>query len=310
MRLPFLLTSLLVLAACGGGAGDRASTEGDEGLRVAVMAPAGAEMLAALDMLDHAVAAGDFVTWPPGAAALPRIGAYDAPNLEVLLVLEVDLLVTSHSEAADEAHARVRELGIEVAPLRTDTWEHTLEAFQALGRAVGRPERATAVVETLRTRMARVRASTDTLRARRTLVVVGRRPLYVAGPGSHLDELVRAGGGANIVTEGAPYQLVSMEAVLERLPEVIIDTSDNRGTSDRDQAAGGWGQWPFLPAVESGRVWRVHPERLAIPGPRMPEMSRLVSRLVHPEVFGAPSPRERGPLSPADTTALEVLRVP
>lgn len=265
-------------------------------------------MLAAFDMLEHAVAAGDFVDWPPAAARLPRIGAYDAPNLEMLLALDTDLMVTTYSEAALRIHDRIRALGIRVAALRTDTWEHTLEAFAVLGEELGLPERADALTTTLRARMEAVRERTRGLQARSTLVVVGRSPLYAAGPGSHLDELIRAGGGRNILTGGPPYQLVSMEAVLEGLPEVIIDTSDNRGP--RGDAGRVWERWPFLPAVQEGRVWRVHPERVAIPGPRVPRMAGLVARMIHPEAFKPPEPGQLGPLSPADTTWLEVIRVP
>ena len=300
-----LLLMLLLTLSCGGQPPGSDGSERVGSPRIAVMAPAGAEMVASLGMLDHAVAAGDFVSWPPAASRLPRIGAYDAPNLEMLLTLDVDLLVTSYSEAGEGVHERVRELGIRVAALQTDTWEHTLDALQELGDAVGRSSRAAHVVEVLRGGMRQVRERTEDLEPRKTLVVVGRRPLYVAGPGSHLDELVRAGGGLNIIASGPPYQLVSMEAVLERLPEVIIDTSHNRGQATTERSEGVWDTWPFLPAVEQGRVWQVHPE---IPGPRMPRRAELAARMIHPEVFGPPDTSDLGPLSPADTTALEVDR--
>ena len=31
------------------------------------------------------------------------------------------------------------------------------------------------------------------------------------------------------------------------------------------------------------------PIRLVIPGPRLPQMTRLMGRLIHPEIFGEPS---------------------
>jgi ABC-type Fe3+-hydroxamate transport system substrate-binding protein len=80
-----------------------------------------------------------------------------------------------------------------------------------------------------------------------------------------------------------------MEVILERAPEVIIDTSDNGEGALRGREAGPWSRWPFLPAVEQNRVYWVAPVRLVIPGPRLPQMTRLMGRLVHPEIFGEPS---------------------
>jgi hypothetical protein len=36
----------------------------------------------------------------------------------------------------------------------------------------------------------------------------------------------------------------------------------------------------------------VDPLRLVIPGPRLPQMTRLMGRLIHPEIFGEPSPED------------------
>ena len=76
------------------------------------------------------------------------------------------------------------------------------------------------------------------------------------------------------------------------MPEVIIDTSDNRRGALRGVEPGWWGQWPSLPAVADGAVYWVDPSRLVIPGIRLPEMARLMSRLIHPETFGEADVRE------------------
>jgi ABC-type Fe3+-hydroxamate transport system substrate-binding protein len=135
---------------------------------------------------------------------------------------------------------------------------------------------------------------------RRVLVAFGRDPLYVAGPGSHFDELVRLAGGENIAHDlGAPYALASEEAMLARAPEVILDSSDNRAGAPRGATPGSWSRWRTMPAVAAGRVYHLDPVRLSIPGPRLGEMAELVGRLIHPELFGPPAPAEFGPLDSA-----------
>jgi iron complex transport system substrate-binding protein len=95
---------------------------------------------------------------------------------------------------------------------------------------------------------------------------------------------------------GAPYARVSEELALERMPEVIVDASDNRPGAERGRLPLEWGRWDFLPAVRQDRVWHVDPSRLSIPGIRLGEMSALLAQIVHPEVFGEPGAADLGPL--------------
>ena len=287
--------SLIVLALAGlTGCGERepAPRPGSEEpgpIRLAIMAPGAAELVDALGLLDQAVAGGDFVTWPPEAARLPRIGSYDNPNLERLLELDATHYLSARSEAAALAHERVARLGVQVLALDLDTFRGVMESLQRLGEVLGQPERAAREKERIQAELEEVRAACRGLPRRRVLVAVGQRPLYVAGPGSHIDELVQTAGGSLVArSEGAPYQLLSLEAALEGMPEVVIDLSDNHPTALRGAVAGQWGRWGFLPAVEYQRVWHLDPVQLAIPGPRLPEMARLLAHLIHPEAFGPP----------------------
>ena len=85
----------LVLAGCGGASEDSGSGTVPPPRRVVVMAPAAAEMMAALGAADRIVGVGEYVDEPPTVRGLPRVGAYDSPNLEAVLALETDLFVTS-----------------------------------------------------------------------------------------------------------------------------------------------------------------------------------------------------------------------
>ena len=181
--------------------------------------------------------------------------------------------------------------------METNSYEGMLDSIVSIGKEVGREEEARAVAEGIRGEMDEIRALAGDAPPRRVVFVVDRDPVYVAGPGSHVDEMIRAVGGVNIAADAAAdWQLLSMEVVFERAPEVIIDTSDNGDGALRGRQAGPWARWPFLPAVEQDRVYWVDPIRLVIPGPRLPQMTRLMGRLIHPEIFGEPSPEDFGAL--------------
>jgi iron complex transport system substrate-binding protein len=296
MKRPLAFLSLLLAVGCARDdpGRDRVETEGP---RIVVMAPAAAEVLEILGVTDRVVGRGDYVVWPPALQRLPRVGAYHAPSVETVLALETTLLLTTSSEAAQGAHAKLRELGVDVLALNTSSYESMLDSIVSIGMEVGRAEEARRVTEGIRREMDEIRRRARDAPGRRVVFVVDRDPVYVAGPGSHVDEMIRAVGGVNIAADAASdWQLLSMEVIFERAPEVIIDTSDNGDGALRGRATGPWDRWPFLPAVEENQVYWVDPIRLVIPGPRLPEMTRFMGQLIHPEIFGEPSGQDFGAL--------------
>ncbi len=290
------LAAALVVAGCSSPRTASTRDDAGRGPRVVVVAPAAAEMIDALGAGDSVVGVGDFVDRPARFRELPKVGAYDAPNVERVLGLDADLLVTTRSEAARDSDTRLRALGVEVLALDTSTFEGVFDALAALGDRLGRRSRAAELAREMHAGLDDVSARVVGAPRRRVLFVVGRDPLYVAGPGSPIDAMISLAGGVNVARDAvAPYQMVSLEAMLQRLPQVIVDTSDNRPDALRGRARGPWGRWAFVPAVRDARVYFVAPDRLVIPGIRLPEMTRLMGRLIHPEVFGEPSPGDFGP---------------
>ena len=256
-----------------------------------MIAPAAAEMLEALDLLDRVVGIGQFGPWPEPLRDLPVSGSYSEPNVETILSLRADVLISAKSQASNRSHRRLEELGVRVLELDTRTHDGIFEALAEVGRAFDRTERAAEVAVRMRQQIESIEQRAESATPRRVLFVVGNDPIYVAGPGSHIDRMIAAAGGTNIAHDAlSPYQQVSIEAMLERMPEVIIDTSDNRPEALRGRQAGDWARWDFLPAVKAGRVYQVDPSRLVIPGMRLPEMTRLMGQLIHPEIYGQAGP--------------------
>jgi len=190
----------------------------------------------------------------------------------------------------------LRRLGIRVVELDTERYGSALAAIGTVGELVGRGSEAKRIVAAIESRLAALEAATRGLPRRSALVVVGREPLFVAAGGSFLDRLIRAGGGANVAGDLAtPFAQVSLEAILERRPEVIVDTADNRAGALRGAVLGSWGRYGFLPAVRDRRVYFVDPEEVTIPGPRMGEIAERLARMIHPGLFGRPRPDDFAP---------------
>ena len=300
-----LLLACLVAGGCGREASRPPSSPSSAASpapeRIVVMAPSAAEILDSLGLTDRVVGVGDFVQWPPELARMPKVGSYATPNEEQVLALRTDLVLVTGSRAGKASFAHLRGLGVEVMELETNTYEGVLTSLRQVGARLGREARAGEVEREIRARMDGIRRRVAGAPKPRVLCVVGQNPLYVAGPGSHIDEMIQAAGGQNVASDAlTPFQLVSLEAMLDRQPEVIIDTSDNRPGAPHGRELGAWEQWSFLPAVQQSRVFHVDPSRLSIPSPRLPDMTALVGKMIHPEIFGEVSEEELGPLAPQD----------
>lgn len=249
--------------------------------------------MGALGLLDRVVGIGQFGPWPETIADLQVVGGYDSPNLEQILTLEADLVLNVESQAARLAHGRLQAVGIEVMALDSSTYNGVFRSLKAVGDRFDRRKAAERIAARIRRDMAEVERLAKRLDKKRVLFVVGRDPVFVAGPGSHVDQLIRLAGGENIAGDlVSPYHQISLEAILERRPEVIIDTSDNNPGALRGRRNGAWGRWPFLPAVRDNRVYWIDPSQLVIPGIRLAHMARLVGKLIHPDVFGEPGPED------------------
>jgi len=103
---------------------------------------------------------------------------------------------------------------------------------------------------------------------RKALFVIWPSPLIVAGPGTILDDAMKMSGMSNIASDAkVPYPRFSLEAVIERRPDLILIGSghdDMRTLAKRFLKSLG-----MLEAVRKGRICFMG-DALYRPGPRIP----------------------------------------
>jgi ABC-type hemin transport system substrate-binding protein len=107
--------------------------------------------------------------------------------------------------------------------LKIDRIEQFGRAARLLGRVVGDSARGDTVADTVLATVARVRAATaGRPRPRAVWPLVGD-PLYVAGAGSFLSELLDAAGATNVFADlPQPSPQVSREEVLRRDADLVV----------------------------------------------------------------------------------------
>lgn len=265
------VAALLLAGACGEAAGRVPS-------RVVVLAPSAAEIVAELGMASTLAGACAQCDHPPGVMArLPSVGSYVTPSVEAVVGTRPDLVIAVPSPGNRDAVRQIGRLGIEVLVVHDRTLADLWDAVRRIASRLGVPERGEAVVGRIRDGLAEVRASVAN-RARPTvLLVVGHRPLVVAGAGTLQDELIDVAGGRNLGRRlGASWPTMSLELLARDAPDVVVDAAMGSEAGAR----------ALLPPSGDGpgpRIVRVPVDAIVRAGPRVVEAARLLARKLHPE---------------------------
>jgi len=255
--------------------------------RIVSTAPSITEILFALGLGSRVVAVTSYCHYPPGGERLPRIGSYTAPNLEKIVELQPDLVIIQENPIG--LRSKLERLGLRVLELPHMSVDDILESIRLVAQQAGVPERGQILASRLQQSLSKLEQTTRPLPRRRVLFVVGRTPgqlqqLIVAGGSSYLNALIRVAGGRNVF-EDTPvaYPRVSLEAVLARDPEVIIDAStigSPQGHNAR-RLIEDWQQLRSLAATRAGRIHAVFSDLFVVPGPRMVLAARALAQLLH-----------------------------
>ena len=101
---------------------------------------------------------------------------------------------------------------------------------------------------------------------------VYERPLYTINGEHYVSELIELCGGANIFADlDALAPAISVEAVIERDPEVMLASSDAGA-----DAFGEWRRWPGLRALQSGNQYLMPADSIGRGTPRLLDAGHAV----------------------------------
>lgn len=260
--------------------------------RLVSTAPSITEILFALGLGDRVVGVSEYCRYPEAARRKPRVGSYLAPNPEVILSMRPDVVFVE--EVNSRALAALPEVGFRKVELRHRGIADIYKSIDVIATAAGEPAAGVKLRRHLQDELARIEARTRNLPKRRVLFLVGRNPgtlqgMIAVGGGTYIDELIRIAGGINAVGDAGPaYPNVSMETVLGRNPEVIIDRGDMAQESKQSVAHEAsvralWKSLGSVEAVKHGRIYPVSDDYWVVPGPRMVDAARALARFIHPE---------------------------
>jgi iron complex transport system substrate-binding protein len=257
--------------------------------RIVSLAPSATEILYAVGAGAQMAGRDSFSNYPEEAKALTDVGgSMGNYSYEVVTSLTPDLVVAAEINTPEQVKA-LEDLGLTVFyianPASLDDLYGILQTF---GQITGNGDNASALVESLKTRVAVVVEKTKMVSFSPAVFyeLDGSEPSrpWTAGPGTFIDLLIGMAGGRNVggVLSGSWAQ-ISAEELLVQNPGIILLGDAAYGTTPEQVAARAG--WDAIEAVKENRIYAFNDDTVSRPGPRLVDALEELSKLIHPELY-------------------------
>lgn len=259
--------------------------------RIVSLVPAVTEMLFAIGAGDAVVGISSFDRYPPEALERTRVGALVDPDVERMLSLKPDLVIVYGTQG--DLIARLERAGVPMFNYEHAGLPDITATLRALGARVGYAGAADRLATEIERDIAAIRSRVSERQRPSTAVIIGREPgglrgIYASAGIGFLHDMLEAAGGEDVFADVARQNLqVSVEVLLARAPQVIIEVHPPEGwTPERlTRERNLWQAFPGLPAVRNERVYLIADDAVLVPGPRVVEGIRRMAEVLHPGVW-------------------------
>ena len=227
------------------------------------------ETLYLLGEQDRIVGISGYVVRPPQARReKPRVSAFTSANMDKILALKPDLVLTFSDLQADIAADLIRR-GLDVHAFNQGSVAGILDMIRTVGALVDANEQAQQLVSELEMHLAEVRERADSLPRRPRVFFEEWDDPLISGIG-WVSELVEIAGGIDIFADRASQaaakdRVVTVDEVIAREPDLIIGSwCGKKFRPERVMARPGFDR---IPAVQYKAVFEIKSPLILQPGP-------------------------------------------
>jgi len=235
--------------------------------RIVTLSPHAAELVCAAGACERIVGVVDYTDFPPQLKHRPLVGNYAAINIEAILTLKPDLIITWRKGNPEGALAQLAQFGLPMIDSSPVKLEDIAKEIKRLGNILNTTDQANKVADLLQAQLDALKAHFYRPPVVSVFYEIWHQPLMTIGADQFISEAINLCGGRNIFSDiHKPAFSVNVEAVLARNPQVILIGGE---AHTRDSWKSDWLKWPQLKATQTGQIYFVPPDLLQRPGPRL-----------------------------------------
>lgn len=242
--------------------------------RIATLSPGATELMFAAGAGDKVVAGVNHSDYPPAARKLPLVGNHTRIDLEALLALKPDLVITWLTGNPPAQIELLKELGFPMFAIEPRTFEGVSSAIERLSVLAGTEQEGFAEAERFRMGMAKVSEQYRNAEPIPVFYQVWETPLMTINNEHLIGKVLQLCGGVNVFGN-MPRMVprISAEVVLQADPHAIL-TGSVEGASDDELDH--WKGYPEMNAVARDNLFFVPASPISRPTPRLLEASKLI----------------------------------
>ena len=183
-----------------------------------------AEIVVDLGAIGRLIAVAESPDNPTATADLPTVGPNYAPNVELILGFEPDLVLGATDWGGERPSLEAAGVTVLTTPLLTSVTE-ILESLRTIGAALGADVESALLIGRIAAEIVESQATVlgkPAVPAAYLYAASPNDPPYAAGSGSLESELILRAGGANVFSDAQGFPQVAFEEIITRNPHVIF----------------------------------------------------------------------------------------
>ncbi|CAM3516413.1 Vitamin B12-binding protein precursor [Vibrio aerogenes CECT 7868] len=231
--------------------------------RVITLSPHATEIAFAAGLGDKVIAVSKHSDYPLQAQKLPEVANYHGLNIEKILALKPDLVISWPDGNPPKEINKLKRMGLRIYPSHISTLSDIAQNIEDLSQFADNPQEGLKNAQHIRDAVTALKHKYQHRRKVTYFYQLSSKPLITMARHSWPAEVFDLCGGVNVFRDAiTPYPQVSLEKVLLARPEVIFKTDE------QSQKENLWSEWPDIPAVKHHHIWSVHADWMNRPTPR------------------------------------------
>jgi iron complex transport system substrate-binding protein len=250
--------------------------------RIITISPDITEGIYALGKGSSLVGRSDYDDYPVQALKVPSIGSLLEPNIEKIVELKPDLVITS-ALFSKEVIKKLEILNIKVIVLYgQENFTGVYDTMEKLGKVVNASEKSLAIVSDMKNKVTEITDKVKTAKKPVVYYVVGfgKSGDFTAGKDTFIGNMIEMAGGENAAKDVVGWKY-SVEKLINKDPDILICSKLYNSKKGIESTNG----YKVLTAVKSGKLLEVDENIVVRQGPRLADGLEEMAKLIHPEIF-------------------------
>ncbi|WP_320042359.1 helical backbone metal receptor [uncultured Desulfobacter sp.] len=252
--------------------------------RVISLSPFITETIYLMGAQDQLLADTTYCTVPPEAAQKEKIGSVTQMNVEKIISLQPDLVISSPLSKKKQLKI-LQSQGLQIMKIRNPkTFDQMCAITLKIADALGKTAQAKALIKQASDDVDSIRRQVASLIPRRVFIQLGLKPLHTVNKDLFINEYLIQANAVNIA-EDQPSGIYSREEVIKQNPDVILVATMGSSKKAAALEKKRWMAFPFLTSAKNNEIHVLDPEVICHPTPvSFASGLKQVAVLIHPEI--------------------------